>query len=141
MSSEFENYINEERAYRTMHFPLTCRECGKEEQGTYMLDRMQELAKGQLCFSCNFWMEKIRWAQNGDKTEQGSQVLRIEGKHEVAHAYIEGELPRFGVGYGGALFKWKLFTGEEGKSNNVWHQGTIPEHFRSRLPDNAEWVK
>ena len=26
------------------------------------------------------------------------------------------------------------------KSNNIWHQGEIPEHFRKQLPDTANFL-
>ena len=34
----------------------------------------------------------------------------------------------------------RFTDGREVITHNLWHQGTIPKHFRARLPDNAVFV-
>jgi hypothetical protein len=41
---------------------------------------------------------------------------------------------------GGARYLVTI-DGEEIETNNVWHQGKVPERFRDRLPDNATMVE
>ena len=44
------------------------------------------------------------------------------------------------LGFGGHEFYIRKFDGTLIKSNNVWHQGKIPEHFRKDLPDTADFL-
>lgn len=88
-------------------------------------------------FHREFWEEKVRWAENGDRRERdGAHVLRINGKHFMAKPGDTGQ------GFGGRRFVWQdLKTLQNFESSNVWHQGTIPPDFRDRLPDNAVWLE
>lgn len=112
---------------------LTCVQCKKVEELRWMASINKELFENKWCFDCHFWEEKVRWAATSEKL-----CLRIDGHHYVAN----GIVPRgFGMGFGGRLFKYKILaTGEVGETNNLWHQGTIPDNFKERLPDNAVFI-
>mgnify|MGYP003344652921 CR=1 FL=1 len=35
----------------------------------------------------------------------------------------------------------KMNDGKEFTTNNLWYQGVIPDYFKSKIPDNAEFVE
>ena len=108
-----------------------CTECGKHESGDWMEDVAKDLIRRGVCFSCNFWLEKVDMV--GKK-----KVARINGKH-----YMIGreDAPSLMFrGFGGTKFTVRFFDGRVVETTNLWHQGTVPEHFKERLPDNAEFV-
>lgn len=88
----------------------------------------------QQCFTANFWLEKVVWHHNGDKTEDGRRVARINGEH-----YILGVGKGLARGYGGRRFEIIFNTGETVICNDLWSQGTIPPAFKEVLQDNARW--
>lgn len=117
-----------------------CRECGKRIDGIkhrYISEVGERLEREQLCFDCDFWLEKVRWEKEGN--EHGGVPVRVDGHHYLA--YPGTNHTGVGLGFGGAQMRIRLFTGEVLESNNVWSQGEIPECFRKRLPDNAEFVR
>lgn len=85
----------------------------------------------QLCFSCAFWTDKI------ENPPAGKEV--IGGHHYTVHptAKRPDNLLR---GFMGKEFFIRRFDGTLIKSNNVWHQGEIPERFRKQLPDTAVFI-
>jgi len=100
------------------------------------LDRLAERDN----FSAYFWAEKVQWMYNGDKTEDGRKVFRVNGLHYVAGS----EEPSTMRGCGGAHWKFEyLSDAHEDKiveSTNVWHQGDIPEELTSILVNNAKTI-
>ncbi len=83
-----------------------------------------------LCFNCWFWLGHV------SKVDE-SESIRIGGVH-----YRLGNPVWAGPEYKGMLaFYGRKFEIMQGDvmihTNNLWHQGTIPELFRDRLPDNA----
>jgi hypothetical protein len=107
-----------------------CWECQKECFSAALPP--DSIEQSGLCWDCNFWYEKIILANY-------KQVARINGRHYV----IEDEAGDtiFGFrGFNGQEFTIKFFDGRVVKTTNLWFQGVIPERFRDRLPDNAEFV-
>lgn len=85
-----------------------------------------ELKIQHICFSCNFWREKL-------SIKDDPSVFRINGGHYC----LGGE-----GGFGGRKFSIKrVDSGKVIETNKLWSQGEIPTHFRDRLPDNAEFLK
>jgi hypothetical protein len=85
----------------------------------------------RVCHSCVFWLEKIETPIKGRAI--------INGTHYVAH-------PRSGspsdvLGFGGREHTIYWFDGRTMSTNDLWYQGEIPERFRDRLPDDAEFVR
>ena len=108
---------------------ITCHECGICEAGEYT--NKEQLAAASLCFSCNFWAEKVLERDNPD-------VVRINGVH-----YHIGEERNGGKqfsGFGGRQFAITFHNGRQVTSTNLWCQGDIPARFADRLPDNATWT-
>jgi len=101
-----------------------CNECGKVGYSTSFMDgstkrKMDELG---VCFDCAFW------------------TLQSQRKDQVV---IDGCMYSIGSGgnggMGGRRFDIKI-NGKETTTNDLWHQGTIPYHFKERMPDNAEFL-
>lgn len=85
-----------------------------------------------------FWLEKVSWAEAGNRTPEGQHCIRIDGIHYVAKPGIIK--PKGFMGFGGRVMRWLTNSGAVFESNNVWDQGKIPAAFRDRLPDNAQWL-
>lgn len=108
--------------------PDPCRECGGVVVTTYC--NKADLIKYNLCFHCDHWRGLVLKA--GD-----SNSVRV--KHR--HYQIGPETgPKQWRGHGGSKFIVRFNDGREVVSTDLWHQGTIPEYFWDRLPDNAEFV-
>ena len=106
-----------------------CVECGCVVETSYREPVRSELIKGNICHNCHFWMEKVQW-----EIDKNPNVVRVDGWHNL----ITPDDPSAPFqGYGGREFVIKFNDGREVISHNLWHQGTIPDHFRDRLPDNA----
>lgn len=104
-----------------------CRECGQIFSARTCDDIKQRMLERHVCFTCDFWLEKINHRNS----------TRINGQH-----YVIGSVkyPHRGDGYGGWHFRIKKQDGEVVDTCDLWSQGPIPPHFRDRLPDNAEFL-
>lgn len=93
------------------------------------------------CFTCEFWEEKVRWAENGDRMPAAGRyaaapVARVDGWHYIIKPFDRAGPPQL-LGFSGAVFVFEFADGRRLTSNDVMCQGEIPAHFRGRLPDNA----
>lgn len=104
---------------------FNCSKCGK-------LTDIERLVPG-MCFTCGFWHEKLApHIRDSERT-----VRTPDGKH-----YSIGDKKDRGTmrGFGGRSFYVRFNDGRLEKTNNMWHQGTIPPEFREELPSNAELI-
>ena len=107
---------------------MICEICGKNFE--------KELWGGEFsrccsehCFTIKFW--------DGICEEKEEHVV-ING---VCYAIADEPVNGF-LGYGGRKFKIKMFdTGEVIETNNLWCQGDVPEEYKYRLPNTAEFVR
>ena len=91
------------------------------------------MIKDKICFKCSHWIGLIE-----DQTIENRTV--VDGRHYIACP--KGTVDQYGFrGFGGHNFKIAYFDGRLIESDNVWHQGEIPERFRDRLPDNARFIR
>lgn len=92
------------------------------------------------CFDNLFWYEKYLWLQRGDQIRPDQLAARIGGKHYVLNPGDDGKTVRM-RGHGGTRFMVQFISGpHKGQvivTNDVWHQGVIPDVWRPLLPDNA----
>lgn len=111
--------------------PNPCVECGNIFGASWDKITNERIISAGVCFTCDFWRGYA--AKTGD-----AKSIRINNEH-----YWLGKATKPGDanGYGGSWFTIKRDTGEEIKTCDLWHQGTIPEHFRQRIPNNAKFVK
>lgn len=111
----------------------TCRKCKKDLKpdwfrgyGEVMSARLQ---KNHECHTCDFWREKIEG--------QSDRTVIVNGVHFVAGAGGKGI-----KGMGGQLHRIMfLEDGRYIETDDLWHQGEIPELFRPYLQDNAIFLK
>jgi len=111
---------------------VTCKECGKFETNRYWNNTAERLRKENLCFDCDFWTEKVEWTKD---PQQSVRCVRTKG----VHYFISQESDNGMKGFGGSLFHVHFNDGRVTETRNLWCQGDIPEHFKERLPDNAEF--
>lgn len=104
-----------------------------------------------ICSTCDFWVEKL-------SVKDQPNVARINGKHYILGNELEAVLdpsesftelfkrlesthPRKqGMGMSGALWAIRFSDGRVVFTNDLWHQGDIPEEFQVMLPNNAEFM-
>jgi hypothetical protein len=119
-----------------------CSFCGKEyDAGQYgTLEEITKLKKDipmrmltdKVCFQCGFWFEKID-LDNGPWKD-----TFVIANHY--HYHIGDEVPKGArgfIGSGGYRYTIEFFDGRVVESNNLWHQGEVPEIFWEKLPNNA----
>lgn len=110
---------------------MNCKLCSKEISFEFMEPCKTQLKVNQLCFNCNFWHNYV--LRKNDK-----RIVRVKGLHYCIAPELDK--PEYG-GYGGHKWYIKFFDGRLAVTTNLWHQGTIPAHFRLQLPNNAVFVK
>lgn len=108
---------------------IKCCECKQDEKISWNHETNEELIKYNLCFTCNFWRRKVDIAHF-------DSVARINGTHYRIVNYNENSEG----GFGGRHFKIAFDDGRVVETTNLWCQGEIPEIWKARLPDNANFI-
>lgn len=108
---------------------VTCKLCGAVEELSYFKEANDRLINAQLCFTCGFWMEKVK---------DNPSIVRV-GHHHYSIGPQNND-PSELKGCGGRVFYIKFFDGRVVKTSNLWCQGKIPAHFHALLPDNANFI-
>jgi len=71
---------------------------------------------------------------NRHVTNRDPNAVIIGGEHFI---YIDSDIEK---GFSGKKFTIKMNSGKIISTNNLWHQGKIPQEYRELLPDNAEFI-
>lgn len=124
-----------ERARRSFDHERNCQECNLPKDACY------DHVSRTHCFDCDYWLRLVC------DTNPSEQVI-VNGVHFIAGGWCDKE-PAYGttrdLGFGGRKFVVKFTSGPNKDkiltTYDMWHQGKIPERFRDRLPDNAEFVE
>lgn len=112
---------------------IHCKICNKEEDPENWING-DSMAEHQLCFSCEFW----RTQHELDVNERGEHNWAvIDGCHYV----IDPDTDSYFQGFGGHEFHIQFNDGTIKVTKNLWHQGEIPEEWKSVFPDNAKFLK
>lgn len=111
---------------------VTCRECGQRDDANYMEPTRRRMFESSLCFICLFWSDLLGVRDN-------PTTARIGGRHFTIGP--EDGTPKGLRGFGGNPSIIRFADGRQVTTTNLWSQGQIPAHFRSRLPDNAQFVQ
>jgi hypothetical protein len=104
---------------------LKCNECGTVGYSTGYMDGSTKRTMDEqgVCFNCAFWI---------NQSNRKDQVV------------IDGLMYWIGKGGGGGMagrsFDIQMDDGRLIETNDLWHQGTIPYHFKERMPDNATFM-
>lgn len=101
----------------------TCPACGKWVRNAH---------REALCFYCQYWEDQIA---------EGNNIV-VNGVHYRVdfERPWRSNVPSSSLGMGGSAYTIQMADGRKIRTNNLWYQGRIPELFRNRLPDNAEFV-
>jgi hypothetical protein len=83
------------------------------------------------CFNCAFWIEKLFLHYF-----TGKSVI-VDGSHYTDRG--KSSQGREFLGFCGREFKYKK-ENKMFETNNMWHQGKIPQRFRLVLEDNAVFL-
>lgn len=106
-----------------------CKICGGIVELEYTEPLKSELIEDGICFSCHFWKEKVH--------SYNERTVIVDGLH---YRYFDDNPGAAFLGFGGREFRIKFNDGREVVTHNLWHQGNIPERFRDKLPDNAQFI-
>jgi hypothetical protein len=112
---------------------VKCKICGKEDRLHYFPDVEKDLMDRQLCFTCGFWDDKIKLLNEPNTVIIDNVFYSIDRE--------EYKYPSEFRGFGGERFNIKFNDGREITTTNLWCCGTIPKHFRNKLPNNAIFIK
>jgi hypothetical protein len=140
MISEGGKFHSKSCAYKTRDeliekckiLPEPCIECGSVVQSNYLEPSGSEIKKYNICFSCNHWRQKVERYSNKDQVVIDGDCYYIKPNKDPDCGFS---------GFGGQLFHIKKDNGEIIHTNNMWHNGEIPSHFRDRLKDNAKFIQ
>ncbi len=123
---------------------VTCCLCSKRSRAKYMEPTRGNMIQRKMCFNCTFWSDHLlNFILHKGKTPEGGTIIickrdDVEGKpisHYTAYPYRQEGYSGM-VGFGGDTW-WFLVNSVPFRTNNMWHQGEVPEHFRELLPINA----
>ena len=111
-----------------------CVECGGVRYVDFVATMKARLLESGLCSTCDHWT--MLHAKREDP-----RVAVIEGQHYMIERDLSPRTPRHCAGFGGSKHTIRFNDGREVVTHNLWAQGTIPDHFRERLPDTAIFVR
>lgn len=109
---------------------MKCEICGKEFEKSRWYKPFNLICSND-CFSEKLWRDIEQ-----EQLLHNNRII-IDGKCYYNSTNKNSSFK----GFGGTKFKIRMFTGEIIETNNLWHNGTIPESHREILKDNAEFVK
>jgi hypothetical protein len=108
-----------------------CKICGGIVHTNFIDSVKIKLTEQNICYTCNFWSEKIDIKDN-------PRTVRVNG----THYWIEDDKPNAAFqGFGGSKFDIQFNDGRKVVTHNLWCQGDIPLRFRDLLPDNAIFTR
>ena len=114
-------------------YPKYCKSCGGYIKLNFVEPVRTKLLKKEICFYCDFW-ETI------EESLSSPQRVIIDGKSYWINPDVDRNTSF--AGFGGAEFKIQKFDSEDIiVTHNLWHQGTVPDHFKERIKNNAKFIK
>lgn len=128
---------------------VRCKVCHDVVNDTGHYDRDRLLNVG-ICSNCDFWVEK--WQMRKDP-----KVARINGEHYIIGSQLddykfsdkdslESIIDQYDSklkvkGMSGNKTCIIFFDGRVAITDDLWHQGTIPAHFKQSMPNNASFLE
>lgn len=111
-----------------------CRECAELLDDGWIEEVKQRVLTERLCHNCLIWTDLLT-------LDSGLVRVVVDGEHYSFRRGDDGPGRMGFTGFGGRAFTihWRDDTPEE-TTRNLWRQGTIPDHFRDRFPNNADFV-
>ena len=108
-----------------------CTKCGEYiSLRTLIADELKEM---QVCSSCHFWIKTKKSLNNKKRVIIKGVSYWVENPTSA---------PNHCKGHSGHEFKIKRFDSKEIiTTDNLWHNGEVPELFKKEILDNAEFIK
>ncbi len=126
-----------------------CKVCGDKFNPRGHVDA-QRLKSAGVCATCDAWVG--HWQDRNNEN-----VVRVDGEHymygnhlqdaritqddtltSIAQRFAAKTTKKQGLGMSGAVVIIRFNDGRTVITNDLWHQGTVPETFKQVLPNNAE---
>ena len=117
--------------------PATCA-CGQvwDKSQWHHIEEPNGDKKPDECFYCYCWRGNL---ESDSKTPD--KVVIVNGDHYQIGNEPSKDHPTGMYGYGGSEFRIQFNDGRQVITHNLWHQGTIPEYWKAKFPDNAIFVQ
>ena len=110
-----------------------CTICGSMINTSYIEPVKSELISKNVCFNCNYWLGIEK-----DLTNPNRFIVNGEAYFMTPDAVPGTSF----VGFGGSKFNIQRLDSEEIiVSHNLWCNGTVPDHFKERIPNNAKFLR
>lgn len=109
---------------------MICKMCGATERLQWIESTKAELIKHQLCFTCNFWRERLERHQDNPNSVIIDNTAYMIGREDELHVFR---------GFGGARFVICFDDGREVVTTNLWCQGGIPDIWKPFFRNNAHF--
>lgn len=111
---------------------MICKICGKEFDKRSYCSPYEDICCSE-CFHINFWNDKVESV----RTEPRQVVIN----GEVYWIGDEDQHPFEFRGFTGLKFKIKRRdTGEVFETTNLWYNGKVPEEYKDKIKDNADFI-
>lgn len=136
--------------YRVQVNTAHCKVCGVNfnPRGHWDAERLKTVG---ICETCDFWIEKwhMRHQTNVARIDGNHYVLGNELTHEldpnesladIVEAMQKEHPQKQGLGMSGSVAVIQFADGRVVFTNDLWHQGDIPERFQVLMPNNAVFV-
>lgn len=111
---------------------VICKFCGKMDSDNYTKPTGPYILEHSVCLGHALWTQRAAYHQANPR------ALIVNG-----HMYSDGgesrEQSQY-LGHGGRRFHIRCLSGDVFTTNNLWFGGCIPEEFRDRMPNNAEFL-
>ena len=106
---------------------MICPTCG-QEVGKFWSDENSIKEHGE-CFECSLWRERLSLVNNPNVTIIDGTMYTIGDENEKS-AFR---------GFGGDKFVIRFKDGREVTTTNLWCGGKIPEYWKPKFPNNADF--
>lgn len=108
---------------------ITCTICEKTATNGYSGYIGELMTKHKICFTCAYWTERAAEAHTSDSVRIDEKLYSLGDENSKCER-----------GFGGQYNKIKFKDGRIVETTNLWYNGEIPQHFKSILFDNAEFI-
>ena len=112
---------------------LPCQACGDKISFTFGEERNDELYDNRYCFNCNFWSSALEEMKTDNNFYVVDGSLCWDGGN--------GKTDMFGYrGHGGYPFYILCNDGRKVTTDNLWHNGDVPQVWLDKFPNTAKFV-
>jgi hypothetical protein len=121
--------------YQRLIHDKPCQYCGEEIELCWGKERNLQLQEQVRCFNCDFWIRRLEGIEKDPEN-----FFTIDGN--VYWNGGHGKTDALGYkGFGGNCFHIERFDGSQVTTDNLWHNGKVPELWRNKFPDNAKFIQ